>query len=342
MDPSKILIWNVRGLNSSGRQNSVRTEVDSTHSDIVCFQENKMMAVTRRVILSALGPDFSDFIDVPSAGASGGILVAWRRHIAVTGAKRVDNHSVTLQFSSDGGQPWWLTCVYGPQGNEEKIQFLQELRNIRANCHGPWVLVGDFNLIYKDEDKNNANYNRALMGRFRRFINDLALKDIPLHGRKFTWSNQQSSPTLVRLDRVLCSVDWEDLFPNSLLQSMVSIGSDHCPLLLGLRDNKLGRRRFHFETFWPKLDGFQEVVSEAWNSIAAGPCPFITLDRKLKAVSRRLQSWSDKKVGHINSQLVLAKEILHQLEIAQDSRALAAGEVWLKNMLKNTASHWLP
>ena len=199
---------------------------------------------------------------------------------------------------------------------------------------GLWVVAGDFNLIYKDEDKNNANYNRALMGRFRRFINDLALKEIPLHGRKFTWSNQQLSPTLVRLDRVLCSVDWEEKFPNCLLQSMASNDSDHCPLLLGLRDNMVGRRRFHFEAFWPKLEGFQEAVSVAWNSVPAGRCPFISLDRKFKEVSKGLQSWSDKKIGHINSQLVLAREILHQLEIAQDACVLAAGEIWLKNNLK--------
>ena len=241
---------------------------------------------------------------------------------------------MTIQFSSAEGQPWWLTCVYGPQGNEEKIQFLQELRNIRADCPGPWVVAGDFNLIYKDEDKNNANYNRASMGRFRRFINDLALKEIPLHGRKFTWSNQQLSPTLVRLDRVLCSVDWEEKFPNCLLQSMASNDSDHCPLLLGLWDNMVGRRRFHFEAFWPKLEGFQEAVLVAWNSVPAGPCPFISLDCKFKEVSKGLQSWSDKKIGHINSQLVLAREILHQLEIAQDARVLAAGEIWLKNNLK--------
>lgn len=87
------------------------------------------------------------------------------------------------------------------------------------------------------------------MGRFRKLIEDLALKEIPLHGRKYTWSNQQDAPTLVKLDRVLCSVDWEDLFPNCLLQSMATEDSDHCPLLLGLKDNKTGRRRFHFEAF---------------------------------------------------------------------------------------------
>jgi hypothetical protein len=39
-------------------------------------------------------------------------------------------------------------------------------------------------------------------------------------------------------------------------------------------------------------------------------------------------------VGHVQSQWWLAKEVLHQLEIAQDSRALAENEDWLKNTLK--------
>jgi hypothetical protein len=116
--------------------------------------------------------------------------------------------------------PWWLTCVYGPQRTDDKIQFLQELRDIRAACSGPWILVGDFNLIYKDEDKSNSNYNRAMMGHFRKLIDDLALKEVLLHGRKYTWSNQQEAEILVKLDRVLCSVDWEDLFPNCLLQPL--------------------------------------------------------------------------------------------------------------------------
>jgi hypothetical protein len=43
------------------------------------------------------------------------------------------------------------------------------------------------------EDKNNGNINRAILGRFHGLINDLELRDLPLHGRKFTW-NQQDAP----------------------------------------------------------------------------------------------------------------------------------------------------
>jgi hypothetical protein len=46
-----------------------------------------------------------------------------------------------------------------------------------------------------------------MMGRFTKLVDDLALKEIRLHGRKFTWSNQPNQPTLVKLDRVLCSID---------------------------------------------------------------------------------------------------------------------------------------
>lgn len=97
--------------------------------------------------------------------------------------------------------------MYGPQGDNDKILFLQELREVRAACLGPWMLAGDINMIYKSSDKNNSNLNRAMMGYFWKVINDLALKEIQLHGRKYTWSNQQDNPVLVKLDRVFCSVD---------------------------------------------------------------------------------------------------------------------------------------
>jgi hypothetical protein len=194
--------------------------------------------------------------------------------------------------------------------------------------------VGDFNLIYKAEDKNNSNYNRALMGRFRRLIDDLGLKDIPLHGWKFTWSNHHTNPTLVRLDRALCTLDWENLYPNVLLQSIAFEDSDHCPLLLGLNDIKPGKKRFHFEAFWPKIEGFLGAVEQVWTAVQPQCCPLLTLDLKFKATTKGLQAWSDKNVGHVESQLSLAWEVLHQLETAQDMRSLNQQEMELKNRLK--------
>lgn len=84
-----------------------------------------------------------------------------------------------------------------------------------------------------------------------------------MFGRKFTWTNRQVSPTLVKLDREFYSVNWADLYPNCLLQSGATEDSDHCPLLLGLNVIKSGKIRFHFESFWPQLEGFQDAVESA-------------------------------------------------------------------------------
>lgn len=81
------------------------------------------------------------------------------------------------------------------------------------------MLAGDFNMIYSSEDKNNDNLNKSLMGRFRRFVNDLELKEIPLLGWRYTWSNDRASPTLIKLDRVLCTSDWEDLYLECVFHS---------------------------------------------------------------------------------------------------------------------------
>jgi endonuclease/exonuclease/phosphatase family metal-dependent hydrolase len=113
------------------------------------------------------------------------------------------------------------------------------------------MVCGDFNLIYQACDKNNTNVDRAMMGRFRRFINVMELHGIPLLGRKYTWSNEREAPTLVRLDRVFITNDWEHIFPDCILQSSASMISDHCPLILGLHEATQGKRRFHFESFWP-------------------------------------------------------------------------------------------
>lgn len=279
-----------------------------------------MEAISQRFVISMLGAAFTELIFLPSVGP----VVEFSWHGSGTFGQQarigliltVSRCSFSLAQANLGGLP---VCM-DPGEMTEKWR----IRDVRLACQGPWSIVRDFNLIYKEEDKSNDNFNRTMMGNFRRLINDLALKEIPLHGCKFTWTNNEVS---VKLDRVLCSVDWEAMFPNCLLQSAAWDDSDHCPLLLGTNDIQPGKRRFHFEAFWPKLDGFMEAVQSAWDSVQTASCPFDTLAQKLQATSRGLQSWSQKNVGHVKTQLGMARVVLHQLEIAQDSWVLSQEEV---------------
>jgi hypothetical protein len=50
-----------------------------------------------------------------------------------------------------------------------------------------------------------------MMGRFICFLNDCILKEVYLHGRHYTWSNEHVVLTLVKLDRVFIMMDLEAL-----------------------------------------------------------------------------------------------------------------------------------
>ena len=183
-------------------------------------------------------------------------MVAARHQDVVVSDVLVGCYSVTVAVkpATNAAPNWWLTAVYGPREDRDKAIFLEELEAIRDACQGPWAVTGDFNLILNEEDKSNDRIDRANLRRFRRTVAALELQDLHLHGRAFTWSNERENPTLVRLDRVLVSMDWEELFPNAHLQGLGSDASDHCPLLLQTNLGRMHKARFHFEVFWPKFE----------------------------------------------------------------------------------------
>ena len=120
------------------------------------------------------------------------------------------------------------------------------------------------------------------------------------------------------------------MYPECILQSQATEISDHCPLLLGLKEGIQSKKRFHFESFWTKLEGFHEAVEQSWSAPVTTSCPLDHISIKLKGLARALQSWSQKKVGNISAQLGTAREILHPLEIARDSWLLTREEDWLQ------------
>jgi exonuclease III len=321
----QIIVWNVRGLNASARRTAIHSLIVTTDASIVCFQETKMELIYSSVVLEALGSEFDDYVYLPAAGTRGGILIAWKsRDVTISDAEFTTNTITAKVVPSSGATtPWWMTVVYGPQRDEDKIAFLQELRDVRVDCTGPWMICGDFNLIYRDEDKNNANVNRRMMARFRRVINDLALKEVYLNGRRYTWTNEQSPPTLVRLDRVLCSADWEEQHGECHLRCLASVVSDHSPLLLDCSPQPPARRRFHFEDFWTRLDGYQDVVAAAWTSVHDDD-PFKRLLRRLQTTARKLTSWSAKSVGSIRDKLAISRELLLRFDGAQEKQSADA------------------
>jgi endonuclease/exonuclease/phosphatase family metal-dependent hydrolase len=151
--------------------------------------------------------------------------------------------------------------LWPSRGFREKM-FLRELRGIKQQVHPQWLMVGDFNMIYKEQDKSNGRLNMRLMTRFRRTLNHLEVKELELVGKHFTWSNNQAEPTLTRIDRAFYTPSWEEAFSNPILQALSSSISDHCPLLLIPFCTPSFKPKFRFESFWTQMPGFYECVHE--------------------------------------------------------------------------------
>lgn len=98
---------------------------------------------------------FDSFEVLPSQGASGGILIAWKSSV-FSGEQIFSNEfAISVQLSSAlDNTSWVLTLVYGPCSTEGKLAFTNWFKGINMNNDTNWMILGDFNLIRKPEDRN--------------------------------------------------------------------------------------------------------------------------------------------------------------------------------------------
>jgi hypothetical protein len=212
--------------------------------------------------------------------------------------------------------------------------FWEEVRSLRKAIQGERLLCGDFNLIYKTEDKCNNKLNRRLMGRFKAVLDDLGLRELPLHGSKFTWTSGQNDATMTRIDRVLCSNSWEELFPRSHLHAWASTLSDHCPLILQ-GDTAMSKfKGFRFESYLLKLPGFQDVVKEAWDKPLLVTDAVRRLHIKLARIAKALKQCEKNNIKNMKMQLAIIKELIWQIDQAQERRNLSQSEYTFRDRLK--------
>jgi exonuclease III len=301
---------NVRGLNDPIKRDAVREFISSVKVNVVCLQETKLEVFDAFTVAQCLGLAFDGFVYLPAQETRGGILLAWDSTAVRLGRNYLDSYSVNAEVVSLDNMAWWLTVVYGPQSREEKLLFLGELTERRSLCPGPWLLIGDFNLILCASEKNNSNIERRLIASFREFVAHHELKELYMHGRVFTWSNEREVPTLTRIARALASVDWDLAFLDSLLQAMASSLSDHAPLHLSLNAGFRPKQRFRFEMFCVNMPRFQEAVMEAWVCDPSIVDPFKRLDVLFRKTARALQSWGERSVGNVKLKIAIANQIV--------------------------------
>lgn len=157
---------------------------------------------------------------------------------------------------------------------------------------------------------------------FNWIINSFQLRDLPLIGGKFTWSNNQSEPTLERLDRVLISTEWETLFPLTNLKKNPSIMSDHNPLILRSDLGEIRKtKQFYFETAWAKHLEFTIKIAEIWGRDVTTRNAVDKWHIKLCRAKKFLKGWGQNIKGRTRRYKAVLKEELTNLEKKRKRKA---------------------
>lgn len=333
-----FLSWNIRGLNNPARQFEVKQVIQQHKPHLVCLQETKLQQVDNIVIRNTLGHDYeNNFLYLLAEGTRGGIILAYRDdHLCLQNVHTTTNTISARVTDNSSNTQWTITGVYGPQGDLDKKMFIRELRALKNIATPAWLIIGDFNLIYRDEDKSNDRLNRRMMLRFRRALNHLEVKEISLIGQKFTWSNGQNNPTMARIDRMFSTPGFESIYKDPVIQVQSSSISDHCPLLLHSLAAEHKSTRFQFESFWTEMPGFQACVEQQWHLPIAQPHnPLLNLHIKLSRTARGLCQWSKTLLPQGKLAMAICREVIAQLDKAQEDRQLASAELQLKKTLKS-------
>ncbi|KAK8670821.1 hypothetical protein V6N13_037436 [Hibiscus sabdariffa] len=157
------------------------------------------------------------------------------------------------------------TAVYAsPCATQRKILW-PHLRRLAAHIRSPWILFGDFNATLTTSKRIGCAATTKPSKAFQDLIFDHGLRDMGYQGPDFTWSRGSAS---VRLDRFICNSYWDEVFPETNVEHLLCLRSDHRPILLriGATRQQSHTRHFRYFTGWKSHDDFQRLVADNWPS----------------------------------------------------------------------------
>jgi hypothetical protein len=214
-----------------------------------------------------------------------------------------------------------LTKVYGPCTSEGKSVFLNWLKDIQIAHEVDWLVVGDFNLIRGPHNRNKPGGNLQEMLLFNEVISAQGWVELPLRGRKFTWSNKQSSPLMERLDWFFTSASWTISYPDSSVSSLSMEPSDHVPCVVNINTSIPRTSIFRFENYWMEHEHFFAVVAHGWAVPTVQTDSAKILSAKFKNLRRVLKAWQSQ-ISNLKANIANVKSMPILLGILEEYRDL--------------------
>lgn len=267
-------------------------------------------------IMHKLG--FTGLFTVDNTGHSGGLALirSNRANVTITSSSKFFiDATITLD---DNPVPWRFTGYYGQPERNRRRESWDLMRLLATQSSLPWLIIGDFNDIrYPEEKSGNTPHPQWLFRGFNEAIDNCGLKEVNFDGYQFTWERSRGSSQWIeeKLDRILASDTWFEMFNEAKACSFEAPASDHRPLALWpIPTTKIHRRRkFKFENLWIKESRCREVVLNSWVHSHG-----LDLQSKLELCSRNLWNWGRHLIKNFQPQIDRCKSQLEALRHRRD------------------------
>lgn len=231
------------------------------------LEETMKQEYTDAWFRSISGPKHFIWQQLSPSGKFGGLLLGVNADVMEVLQVGCGDHYIRMQVLDRKSKcKTNLIVVYGPAQPENKDHFLAEFSQLCYSLSDPSIIGGDFNILRKTSDKNKPCVLPRWSMIFNSIIENNGLKELPLHGRLYTWANKLDNPTFEKIDRILVSTDWDLTFPLATVTGMSRDLSDHVPLLLAFGTVPPHSDQFIYEKCRIEREGFLEVVKQSWNA----------------------------------------------------------------------------
>ena len=217
-------------------------------------------------------------------GKSGGILCGVRKDLFYVGSFQQGEFMLQMNLWDKIKKVKWIfLVVYGATQDENKMNFLSELSAFCSRNKEPILIGGDFNILRYMNERNKPGGSFKYSDTFNSLINFYELREIIMSGGLYTWSNNQDNPTLEKLDRILVSNGWADLYPQVLVRKLPREVSDHNPLIISSGISKKPFQiQFRFELSWVSHPKFKNEVARIWGKPCNAKSALDRIQQKLK------------------------------------------------------------
>ena len=171
------------------------------------------------------------------------------------------------------GLNFYLSCVYGDPNQQYRHLLWERIQRIGVSRNGPWLLVGDFNEILNNTEKDGGVVrDESTFQDFRNLYVACDLRDLRSTGDKFSWVGKRKTHVIKScLDRVVANSEWLSLYPASEAEFLRLSGSDHRPVVTTVSFlNQSHKKPFRFDKRLFKVKDFKKYVDSGWNSLGGG------------------------------------------------------------------------